>query len=227
MSDMRITAEQIKDARDRKNMTQEELAREIGVTSRTIGSWERGEVIPRARVAALAEALDIPDAPTEYQWSDQSVRTRIGALAKQRREELGLSRDAFARRAGLRSKQTVSNFEFARSMPRGQTLRQIEKVLEWKNNSIDDALDAGSRAGELFMEDFDKYDRDPDAERPLESFSTEEILSEAIRRLTELKGALGPTNGVTIPKGAQFLYGLAANSDPSHLERMAEEEDKD
>ncbi len=218
MSDMKVTAEQIKEGRDRRGITQADLAKELGVSMRTIGSWERGESIPRNRVGALIEALSLEDVPQGYQWGEEELRARIGTLAKQRREELGLSRDAFAERADLRSKQTVQNFEFARSMPRGQTLRQIERVLEWKNNSIDEALESGKRAGDLTMEDFDQYDRTP-RERPLASFSTEEVLAEAIRRLTEFRGALGPSK----PADNQFLYGLAANNDPSHLERLEEE----
>ncbi len=218
MTDMSISAEDIKAGRERRHLTQADLAKEMGVSLRTIGSWERGESIPRNRVGALIEALSLEDVPQGYQWGTDELRARIGALAKQRREELGLSRDAMAERAELRSKQTVQNFEFARSMPRGQTLRQIEKVLEWKNNSIDEALESGKRAGDLTMEDFDQFDRTPQ-ERPLASFSTEEVLAEAIRRLTEFRGALGPSK----PVEHQFLYGLAANNDPSHLERLEEE----
>ncbi len=219
MSDMTsISAETIKAARERRQITQAELATELGVSMRTVGNWERGDSIPRSRMGALVEALGLEAKPTAYQWGTDELRARIGTLAKQRREELGLSRDAMAERAELKSKQTVMNFEFARAMPRGATLRQIEKVLEWKNNSIDEALESGKRAGDLTMEDFDQFDRTPQ-ERPLASFSTEEVLAEAIRRLTEFRGALGPSK----PADSQFLYGLAANNDPSHLERLEEE----
>ena len=213
---MNISADQIKEGRDKRQITQAELAAELGVSLRTVGSWERGESVPRNRVAALADALDIEPAST-YQWGQQELRARVGQLAKQRREELGLSREAMAERAGLKSPQTVQNFEFARSMPHTSTLRSFESTLEWKTGSIDDALESGRRAGDLTMEDFDKFDRT--IQRPLSSFTTEEVLSEAIRRLTEVRATLGPSKGVD----AQFLYGLAANSDPSHLERVAEE----
>lgn len=219
---MNINAEDIKAGRERRRLTQAELADELGVSMRTIGSWERGESIPRNRVAALIEALNLEDAPKGYAWGAEEIRARIGQLVKQRREELGLSRDAFADRAGLKSKQTVMNFEFARAMPRGDTLRAVERALEWKFGSIDEALESGKRAGDLTMEDFDQFDRSP-KERPLASYSTEEVLAEAIKRLTEFRGALGPSKA----PDHQFLYGLAANSDPSHLERIAEEGEED
>lgn len=225
MSNMKITAEQIKEGRDKRQITQAELAAEIGVSMRTIGSWERGDSVPRNKVPALMEALSLEPAG-EYQWDVQAVRSRVGQLAKQRREELGLSREAMAERAGLRSPQTVQNFEFARSMPHTSTLRSFEQTLEWKVGSIDDALESGRRAGDLRMEDFDKFDRTET--RPLSSFSTQELLEELIPRLEGIKGALGPSRSVTqTATDHQFLYGLAANTDPSHLERMAEDEKQD
>lgn len=225
MSDMGITAEEIRAGRERRRLTQAELAAEIGVSLRTVGSWENGESVPRNRTAALIEALGL-EPKQEYQWSQQEVRARIGQLAKQRREELGLSREAMAERAGLKSPQTVQNFEFARSMPHTSTLRSFESTLEWKVGSIDDALESGRRAGDLRMEDFDKFDRTE--QRPLSSFSTQELLEELIPRLEGIKGALGPSRSVTqTATDHQFLYGLAANTDPSHLERMAEDEKQD
>lgn len=222
---MNITADQIKAGRDRKQLTQEELGKVIGVTSRTIGAWERGEVIPRSRVGALIEALDLQEETAGYQWSEQELRARIGQLAKQRREELGLSRDVMAARAGMKSKQSVMNFEFARSMPRGENLRRIEEVLEWASNSIDDALASGKSAGELNMEYFDKYDKTTPVERPLKSFTTEEVLAEAIKRLSDIKGALGPSRSMAPADfGPANLYGLAASGNTEHLEDLEDEE---
>ena len=216
MSDMTtIKAEDIKAARERRQMTQADLAAELKVSLRTVGNWERGDSVPRSRMGALVDALGL-EQPTEYQWSQQQIRARVGQLAKQRREELGISRETMADRSGLKSPQTIQNFEFARSMPHTSTLSNFEKALEWRIGSIDEALESGRRASDLTMEDFDKFDRDD--LRPLESFTTEEILYEAIRRLSEFRGALGPLPEVA----AKYMYGLAANNDPSHLEREAE-----
>jgi DNA-binding transcriptional regulator YiaG len=43
MSDMSITPDQIREARERSLMTQQQLADAVGVSRRTIVSWERGE----------------------------------------------------------------------------------------------------------------------------------------------------------------------------------------
>lgn len=227
MSDMSITPEQIKAGRERRRITQAELAKELGVSLRTITSWEAGDSVPRNRTAALIEALNLDEPQQGYQWGEQSVRDRIGALAKQRREELGLSRDAMAERAKIAGKQTIMQFEFARVKPRGDTLRAIEKTLEWKLGSIDEAIDSGMRAGDLSMEFFDQYDRTP-KERPLASYPTPDLLREVALRIEALQAGMGPATAAVVDHGPANLYGLAANTDPSHLERIAEEgNDKD
>ena len=194
------------------------MAQAVGVTPEQLIEVGRAD-------AAQALAADLTFEPGDYQWGEQAIRTRVGALAKQRREELGLSRDAMALRAGFQGKQSVMNFEFAKSMPRGENLRAIERALEWKFGSINEALESGKRAGDLAMEDFDAFDRTPKM-RPLSGFSTEALLEEVIYRLDSIKGALGPSRTMAAPAdfGPANLYGLAANTDPSHLERIAEED---
>lgn len=46
-------------ARERKRMTQQQLAEAVGVELRTVGGWERGESKPRNRMAALEEVLGV------------------------------------------------------------------------------------------------------------------------------------------------------------------------
>lgn len=52
-----IDGHQIKEARNRAGMTQQELAIKIGVTLRTVGNWERGATVPRDREPRLREVL--------------------------------------------------------------------------------------------------------------------------------------------------------------------------
>lgn len=56
--DKEAVAANIRAARARKNVSQGELADAIGVNITTVGSYERGEIVPGGdKVFALAEAL--------------------------------------------------------------------------------------------------------------------------------------------------------------------------
>lgn len=46
---------EIRRARERRGLTQQQLATAIGVGQRTIGNWERGETVPRSRMAMLEQ----------------------------------------------------------------------------------------------------------------------------------------------------------------------------
>lgn len=56
---MRVTGDQIRAARERAQMTQQEVAGLVGVSLRTVGNWERGASVPRSRMAAVIEVLTI------------------------------------------------------------------------------------------------------------------------------------------------------------------------
>ena len=48
-------------ARVNRNLSREEVANKVGVTSRTIQSWENGKTVPDARkVVALSKLYDTP-----------------------------------------------------------------------------------------------------------------------------------------------------------------------
>lgn len=48
---------EIREARERMGMTQEQLAQQIGVHLRTVGNWERGQTVPKNRMARLRRVL--------------------------------------------------------------------------------------------------------------------------------------------------------------------------
>ena len=52
-----ISGGEIRSARERAHLTQQQLGALVGVTFRTVGNWERGETIPRNREAAIRSAL--------------------------------------------------------------------------------------------------------------------------------------------------------------------------
>lgn len=53
---MTITGRQLRDARSRAQLSQEELADLLGVTHRTVGNWERGKV-PAGREALIRDKI--------------------------------------------------------------------------------------------------------------------------------------------------------------------------
>jgi hypothetical protein len=54
------TGTKIKMLREKKRLSQEELAHAIGVTQTTIGNWESGKSIKHEYISKLAETLDTP-----------------------------------------------------------------------------------------------------------------------------------------------------------------------
>lgn len=52
-----LTGEQIRAARERSGKTQAEMARAVGTTQRSWGSWERGEGTPRNKMSLVEEVL--------------------------------------------------------------------------------------------------------------------------------------------------------------------------
>jgi transcriptional regulator with XRE-family HTH domain len=209
---MEITAEQIKAARERRQMTQQELADEVGVSLRTVGSWERGESVPRNRMAAVAEALDIDVAGGQRDFGPAAIRRRMGVLAKQRREQLGLSRVSFAKHAGM-ADQAVMDFEFAKRWPRTATLRKFEDALGWKPFITEDILGSSQRASTLELADLDNPEviAPSGGSVPLRGIPTNELLAELGRRFQELQAQSAPV-------AAQPDYDLAASHNAEHLE---------
>lgn len=228
ISDMEnITGAQIKAARERKHMTQQELADELGVSMRTIGSWERGESVTRNRYGAIVDLLGI-DEETQREYGRKAMARRLGQLAKQRREELGLALRPFAAQAQIGSDRTIKDFEFGDRTVSALTARRFEKALGWKAGVIESFMrEAESRrAATVTMEELDAFDTEA-AETGLDgvlhALPTAALLQEVIRRLGVLEAGQGGASHVA-PFDSQDLYGMAANTDPSHLERLAEED---
>lgn len=216
MSDMSsITGEQIRAAREMVRMTQRQLAEEVGVSLRTISSWERGESVPRNRAAAIMEVLNIPPAD-EPEFGRMALLRRVGELGKQRREELGLSRVPFSKEMGLGSDKTLVSFEFGRAGLSGTSYRRIEKGLGWRLGVIDDVLRMKDRkASSISMEMLDAEDSlhldQVSGVRPLALVSNEDLLDEIRRRLVSSPAPLQNDD-------VQNLYGLAALTNSEHLE---------
>ena len=92
-----ITGQQIRSARERAGLTQEQLAQRVDVSLRSVGNWERGHSIPRSKSAiveaVLADWLDKEsDEPQLGSASDAELLAEIArrfARAKRNNERDG------------------------------------------------------------------------------------------------------------------------------------------
>jgi len=149
-------------------------------------------------------------------YGQEAMMRRLGLLAKQRREEMGLGRVAFAELAGLGSDSTVQQFEFGQRWPRPQTLRKLEVALGWRNQVIDELTeDLNRAASSVTFADLDRPAEVP-APKPLSAFSTAELLREVASRVDTLQAGMGA------PVAEQHHYDLAASDD-----HVAGEDDND
>ena len=149
-------------------------------------------------------------------YGQEAMMRRLGLLAKQRREEMGLGRVAFAELAGLGSDSTVQQFEFGQRWPRPQTLRKLEVALGWRNQVIDELTEDSRRAASsVTFADLDRPAETP-APKPLSAFSTAELLREVASRVDTLQAGMGA------PVAEQYHYDLAASDD-----HVAGEDDND
>ena len=190
-------------------MTQEQLAEVLGVSKRSIGSWERGESVPRNRVAALVDVLGFEEEP---EFGPRALLLRIGALAKRRREELGLSHRSMAAEAGVAFK-TIVNVEAGRHLPSPIVQHKLERVLGWRGGSFEAVLGMVNRkASSILMEELDAEDSifiEKESGRSLAQIPDQELLAELGRRLQLRKLA---------QVESRDLFDLAASHNNEHLE---------
>lgn len=64
---MTVTALEIREIRKRNNITQEELAKKLGVSRNTVVSYERGAVIPESKLVLLRTVLGLDDSKVQNQ----------------------------------------------------------------------------------------------------------------------------------------------------------------
>src|SRR5690606_193153 len=77
---MEISGDQIRAARERRGWTQEQLARRLKGSMRTVGHWERGATVPLNRRGAIWDLLISPNTDTEpglHSCSDAELLAEI------------------------------------------------------------------------------------------------------------------------------------------------------
>jgi transcriptional regulator with XRE-family HTH domain len=122
---------------------------------------------------------------TETTGAGTETLRQLGMLAKQRREEIGLNRDAFRRQAGIESELAIKDFEYGRSLPTEDMQLKLENALGWKLGVIAVVV-ANSKTEALTMEELDAEDSLYLAGQvgapSLASASDAELLAEVARR---------------------------------------------
>jgi DNA-binding transcriptional regulator YiaG len=223
---IQIDPEEIRSRLEAWAMSRQELAERVGVPVKAVMEWEQGIVpVPLGKVGAVRKALDM-GSETQPEFGHAALLRRLGQLAKQRREELGMGRPAFAKEIGLGSDRTLVQFEFGRTLPSGASQRKIEKGLDWKLGVIEEVMRMVDRkAADIPMEILDAQDSlylasrggiDPSNPRPLRYVSSEDLLEEIRLRL---ESAAPPPRLYGKPKAdVKDMYGLAASTNVEHLE---------
>lgn len=200
---MQLSAEEIKAARERLQLTQGELAQEVGVSLRTISNWERGSNVPRNRMGALVEALGF-----ERGDEPESVEEALGKLVTEARTSMGLSKEKLAEIAGV-AKNTLLHFEQGKRMPFDMTQRKIERALGWREGSI--------REVELNASEIDP--KSLTVEDMGGTVEVEDLKRTAVMRLSneDLLGELGRRLGVQLMTPlTQDSFGLVARRTNRH-----------
>jgi len=175
---MTISGEQIKDARERFRMTQADLAEALGVSMRTIGSWERGESIPRSRLGAIREVLKLGD-PID----DKDNRMELVRLINDQLTLDGVGPTQFTRRLPASMERSFYNWMRGSSVPRQDSRPDLEEALSWERGSITRILEAPITARFTLAEvrDWASVGEKERASRP-EDFPTSELLAELSKR---------------------------------------------
>jgi len=149
------------------------------------------------------------------EYGQEAMQRRLGQLAKQRREEMGFSRMAFAAHAGIGSDATVRDVEYGKIIPRKGTIQKLEVALGWRVGSfLDLVYQEDRKASSLQMEELDLYDSG--SYDPLAKVSTVDLMQELIRRLSAFQSGLNVQGQHVL---SQEMLGLAAmGHKPEHLD---------
>ena len=218
---MSVGAADVRENRERRGLTPEELAEEVGVSVEVVKAWESGErLVPKRRMATVRSVLGMDEFSEAF--GRPALLRRLGELAKQRREELGIGRVPFSKEIGLGSDKTLVQFEFGRTLPIDQSLMRIEKGLGWRVGSVDSVLRMVNRkASEIRMEELDAEDSltlAAQSPRSLSLYSDKELLEEVGRRMAARSAQHPHLMSESQERDPKNMYGLAASTNTEHLE---------
>lgn len=136
-----ITGQELQDARNACRLTQDELASQLGVTSRTVVNWERSGV-PKAKESLVRNTLQMSERGSSLaDYSDLALLTELGRrLSVLRGAENMAASDAVTVEA-MRSDEAAPEQPTASFDPSGYTLaarrgRSIGKMLRNQEEDV-------------------------------------------------------------------------------------------
>lgn len=217
---MSISGEEIKQARERHQLTQQDLADLVGVSLRTVGSWERGESIPRNRLGAVREALHMDG-------EERDGRQDLARLIREQLESDGVGSESFTKRLSERNRRPFYSWLSGSAAPQAKNRAELEDALAWERGSVSRILDAPitERITLSEVRDWAQVGEPTVPVARASQLSTDELLVELTRRV----GALQSENDQLKQSGdvVQFdrkqrgLYDLAAHN-ADHMGRNTE-----
>ena len=156
---------------------------------------------------------------------EEAVIRRLGELARERRQVMGMGRVTFCETARIGSESTLTKFEHGVAVPRGLTRKKLESTLGWRDGVIASMLaDKDVRASSIEMEDLDDPSNlphlaEPGSRSPLRWIATEDLLTELMFRIRRLDQVLEPQR-------RRDLYGNRLQRRPdSEWEHLPREDD--
>lgn len=175
---MRTTGDEIREARERLRITQADLAKRLGVSMRTVGSWERGESIPRNRLGAIRELLGLGDG-----FAEKDSRTELVRLMGEQMTLDGLGPTQFIRRLPSSMERSFYLWMKGTAVPRQDSRPALEEALGWETGAVTRILEAPitQRFTLAEVRDWARVGEKVRASRP-EDFPTSELLAELSKR---------------------------------------------
>jgi transcriptional regulator with XRE-family HTH domain len=213
---MEITGERIKEARERRQLTQQELADELGVSLRTVGSWERGESVPRSRMGAIRDVLRL-EGPSDN-------RQELGRLIREELSESGRGPYDIARGWSASALRSFYFWRDGEVTPLNKSRGMLEDSLGWRRGVVTEILEAPITRTFTLSEVRDWSAMPDPGLASARGLSTDDLLIELTRRVGAMQEELEDLRaaGNVVPLREQSHYDLAASD-----EHVPGEDDRD
>jgi transcriptional regulator with XRE-family HTH domain len=146
----------IRERRVANGLSQEDLAKRLGISQPTVSMWERGRATPDPQQMSVLDNL--LSGITKVEESEEESQTPMSAWLSRAMAKKDLTAPEVARRAGV-SIPTIYNLLSGRAEnPQARTLAAIERAVDQKFESSErsDSVPDSGGVGELI--DFDPHD---------------------------------------------------------------------